>query len=84
MTTEPPVTDAADFVTAFMSLPEVLQQAALMTIYAARDLTEHDHATLPRVLDTLGNLEVVPDTATHYLSMVNNVLTATRIASFQQ
>ena len=77
---EAPVVDQADYVSAFMSLPKVLQSAALMVVFAGRDLPQDDTVALPAVLKKVAELDMLSEPAAHYLSMCGNVLTATQIA----
>jgi hypothetical protein len=81
---EPPVNaaDPADLVSAFMSLPEVLQSAALMVIFAARDLPKDDTIALPAVLKKVAELDMLSEPASHYLGMCGNVCNTIQIARF--
>lgn len=81
---EPPVNadDPADLVSAFMSLPETLQSAALMVIFAARDLPKDDTIALPAVLKKVAQLDMLSEPASHYLSICGNVCNAVQIARF--
>lgn len=79
---EAPIEDAADQISAFMSLPEVLQKAALMVVLAARDLPENDTIALPAVLKKVAELDMLSEPSAHFLSMCGHVLTALRLARF--
>lgn len=78
---EAPVEDEADQVSAFMSLPEVLQRAALMVIFAARDLPKDETTGLQGVFRELAGVLNLPD-ADDFLRMCGHVLTAMEIARF--
>lgn len=78
---EPPVNadDPADLATGFLSLPDVLQSAALMVIYAAQDLPDDEVISLPAVLNELAAMDMFTEEASHYLRMCGNVCTATHL-----
>jgi len=77
---EAPVVDEADFVSAFMSLSGGLQSAALMTLFAARDLPGDLVQPTKVWLDQLEELPEVPAEVSHLLAMTRNLVDSWYIA----
>lgn len=76
-----PIGDQADFVSAFMGLPKILQEAALLVVLAARDTPQDQAEWLAAVFDTMGKSEIAEESQ-HYANMCGNVFHALTIARF--
>lgn len=75
-----PVIDGVDNVTAFMSLPEVLQSAALMVLLAADEVPDDELPQIEAALKALTEAVALPRKSAHYLSMQAHVFTALYLA----
>lgn len=78
---QPPIVDEFDNLSAFMALPEVLQNAALMVVYAGRDIPLEQRALAHETLATMAQWEDRhPEETRHFMAMCEHMLTALQLA----
>lgn len=72
-----------DLVSEFMGLPEPLQRAALMVVFAAIDLPTQQLQALRMMLDRLARFPGLPNKSNHYVRMCDNAILSVQIVEQQ-